>query len=513
MSRPRSSARILRSPRAARQPCGSRSRNYTGGTIKGIRLRDILPTEYVVDPTFTPSVAVTPAYGAYPGMTDRIEWTNPVAGTFPLTTRDPAVALSNTAPEFKLSSSTPHSVYADQFDLLRHGDRLVITCRIVLVRPQSYDKVANIDVRTEAPNSDPAGTDPDNAITLTNQLYVDFADFCAGAQHLPAYPLVTTHTFNPEDLDIDIAGSELVFILTGDPSQRLPLTVNLTNHGGHAAADYTAYVTFGRTMDVVTVPAGCALTPNPPLLDVWREPALIPAGAAVYQCSGAAIAPGHTAALNFEVVKSTDAADLAADDLTFRADVVGEIRLSDGTLLWFPTPVNPRADGGTDRANNYSLDGLRARVVGFNLLKSQVGNCTENNPPPGSPDNLVQIGEECTFHIDTGGWFGFQTPGFTYIAVQAMTVFDQMPDGQGFISATDPYATSTSAIQGISRNPGGLPQLAEVTAPDWLNWTFNQVVPAERISEKDHWFRVNMTARLLNDPIDVSAAPNLHAAD
>ena len=93
------------------------------------------------------------------------------------------------------------------------------------------------------------------------------------------------------------------------------------------------------------------------------------------------------------MIKSTNPADLSADDLTFRADGVGEITLSDGTPLWFPAPVNPRADGGTDDANNYSLDGLRARVVGYNLLKSQLGVCTENNPPPSDPDVEIEIGE------------------------------------------------------------------------------------------------------------------------
>jgi uncharacterized repeat protein (TIGR01451 family)/fimbrial isopeptide formation D2 family protein len=503
------------------QPAGSKGtvritiRNNSGGTVKDIKLRNILPVEYVVDSTFTPTVTATGAYGAYAGMTDRIEWTNPVPGTFPLTTTDPAVALSNTAPEFRLFSSTTHPIYADQFDMLRHGDRLVITFRIVLIRPQSYDKVANLDVRIEAPNSDPPGTDPDNSIQLTNQLYVDFENFCQPGftRHPPTNPLVTTHQSNPEDLDINIAGSELVFILTDDPAQRLPLTVNLRNNGGHEAADYFAYVTFGTTMNVVTVPASCTLTSNPPQHEEWRIPAPIPPGATVYQCTGSPIGPGQTNGLTFEVVKSTGPADLAADDLTFRADTVGEITLSDGTPLWFPTPVNPRTDGGTDDANNYSLDGIRARVIGFNLLKSQVGTCSENNPPPTSPDREVQIGEECTYHIDTGGWFGFQTPGFTIIAVQDIQVVDQLPDGQGYISSTDPYLTSTSAIQGISLNPAGLAPLDEVAAPDWMNWTFNQIVPAERIMEKDHWFRVDMTSRLLNDPIDTSAAPNQHAAD
>jgi uncharacterized repeat protein (TIGR01451 family) len=501
------------------QPAGSKGtvritiRNNTGGTVKGIKLRDVLPPEYVVDSTFTPTVTATGAYGSYPGMTDRIEWTNPVAGTFPLTTSDPAVALSNTAPEFRLYSSTTHPIYADQFDMLRNGDRLVITFRIVLIRPQSYDKTANLDVRTEAPNSDPPGTDPDNSIQLTNQLYVDFEDFCQPGviKHPPTNPLVTTHQSDPEDLDIDIAGSELIFILTNDQSQPLPLTVNLSNHGGHDAADYFAYVTFGATMNVTTVPSGCSITSNPPPLDVWRDPATIPPDATVYQCTGSAIAPGQTRSLHFEVVKSTDPADIAADDLTFRADVVGEITLSDGTPLWFPTPVNPRADGGIDAANNYSLDGIRSRVIGFNLLKSQVGTCTENNPPPtGLPDTQVQIGEECSFHIEAGGWFGFQTPGFALIAVQNIKVIDQLPDGQGYISSTDPYTASTSAIQSISLNPPGLAPLDEVAGPEWMNWTFNP--SAQRITIKDQWFRADMTSRLLNDPIDTSAAPNQHAA-
>ncbi len=500
------------------QPVGSKGtmtiviRNYTGGSVKNITLADVLPAEYVMDPTFTPIATMDPRYGTYDGMIDNITWDNQDANP-----------LNNTAPEFTLTSTgcsigpcedTVHPFYPDQQDMMRDGDELTIVFRVVLIESPYYDKVANLDVREE---DDPDGTDPDNQSTLTNSLTVEFDTFCAAQGHqtltltgngtatsgsaIPAFP---------EDIDIDIAGTELVFILTGDPNQRLPLTVDLTNNGGHDAADYIAYVSFGQTMDVVTVPSGCSLTSNPPAHEEWQEPAAIPASAAIYACTGSAIAPGQTVSRTFEVVKSTDVADIAADDLTFRADLVGEIRLSDTTLLTFPTPINPRTDGGTDLGNNYSLDGIRARVIGFNLLKSQVGNCTENNPPPSSPDLEVQIGEECSFHIDTGGWFGFQTPGYSLIAVQDIQVFDQLPDGQGYISSTDPYLTSTGAIQSISLNPMGLSAPNEVTAPDYMNWTFNWS-DALRITEKDHWFRVDMTSRLLNDPIDISAAPNQHA--
>ena len=90
-----------------------------------------------------------------------------------------------------------------------------------------------------------------------------------------------------------------------------------------------------------------------------------------------------------------------------------------------------------------------------------------------------------------------------------MQVVDKLPNGQGYISSTDPFAPgySTGQILGVSLNPPPQP-LDE--AP--FDWTHNQNDPAERITVKDHWFRVDTTTRLLNDPIDVSSAPNQHAA-
>jgi len=495
------------------QPVGSRGlmtitiTNATGGSVKNIKLRDVLPPEYVVDSTFTPTIAVTPLYGNYNGLVDTIAWTNPVAGTFPLVSTDPLDPLANVAPEFDLTSSTTHPIHADQFNMLRQGDVAVVQFRVVMIPPAFFDKVANIDVRVENTGD---STDPANNVTLSNQLYVTFEDFCnPGATQQPAsYPYADNFPAFPEDIDVDITGTELIFILTNDPTQPLPLQISLTNNGGHYADDYSAYVTFGATMEVITAPAGCAATTNPPLLEVWDDPTDLPATATVYECTSTGIGtinPGQTRALNFEVIKTSDAGRLAEDDLSLRADVVGEIALSDGTLLWFPDPsVVPIVN----RANNYSLDSVRARVIGFNLTKNQVGNCSENNPPPASPDVLVQIGEECSVQIDTGGWFGFQTPGFTYIAVQNIQVVDQLPDGQSYISSTDPLLTSSASITGISLNP---PALA-ATDEGWFDWTFNQAVPAERITIKDQWFRVNATTRVLNKPVDTIAIPNQHTA-
>ena len=469
--------------------------NNSGGTVKDIWLKNDLPPEYVVDSTHPVTIADTGAYGYYPGLTDQITWDNENS--------DP---LLNNVPEFTLTSS--QSTNSGQSNLLRHGDRLVVTFGIILVRPESYDKAADLDVVTENPGD---GTDPNHALDLDdlpNTLTVQFKDFCS-----PTTTREETnnseHTPVPEDLDVNFLNNELVFILTGDPAQRLPLTVVLTNNGGHNAEDYTAYVAFGRTMDVVTVPAGCALLAGPPVSDEWLAPTGFPPGAAIYECTGPPIGRnGGTYSFAFEVVKSTDPDDITADDLTFRADVIGEITDYGGNLLTYPTiNVPARSDGGSDRANNYSMDALRARVVGFNLLKTQVGNCTENNPPPSSPDLEVQIGEECTYHIETGGWFGFQTPGFTFIAVQDIQVDDELPNGQGWLRSGDspPPENTTAAIQNINRTPSPLNPLDE----GWVTWTFNAGLPINQI---DHWFRRNMETRLLNDPLNASGIPNRHAA-
>ena len=246
-------------------------RNNTGGTVKDILLEDVLPPEYVVDPTYwttglvknlpvrgTPVVgesSIDPLYNAYPGMIDRLEWLNP-QGSLTSPSQDP---LQNTAPRFRLWSSTQHSVYgADQRNMLRHGDVLTITFPIVLIRQASapyepYDRVANLDV---TPEEFPAtATDPTYQSTLTNSLTVDYDTLCPSQGHF-------TRVFNdnnipafPEDLDVALGGA--VFILTDDPNQQLTLPVRLTNNGGHDARDYNLFVSFGTTMEVVSAPAGC----------------------------------------------------------------------------------------------------------------------------------------------------------------------------------------------------------------------------------------------------------------
>jgi len=551
------------------QPVGSKGlmtitiRNNSGGAVKNVKLSDVLPLEYVVDSTFTPTFQmIHPAgYGDYAGMVNTLVWTNPVAATFPLTTTNPLVALANTNPAFSLTSAAPHTVAvvnandATQFNMLRHGDRVVITFRVVLIKSSNYDRVANLDVLQESPLGTPCCTDPNNqSTTLTNILTVSYEDFCSlgTTNSVVGSPFNQNYNAFPEDLDIDISGS--VFILTNDPLQPVTLPVLVSNRGGHDAADYHVFVTFGGTMQVTVAPSGCtpiaisgtppqpvpfapffpnAMSPEP--LRVWTLPAAIPDPSkypTVYHCVPGGdlpnpMSPGTATTLNFEVIKvrptdSNYAARIIADDLSFRADVVGEVTLTGYPAapatpvpipLWFPTPII-RADGQTDRANNYSLDAIRARVIGFNLSKNVLGNCSEN---PLVVDRLVQIGEECTFHIDTGGWFGFQTPGFTYIAVQNVTVTDQLPitpGVQGYISSTDPALTSTSQVKGFAlTRTSPLPQVAPAALDQgWIDWKFNQVGPlSNRITQRDEWFSVNNTNRILNSPVDSSSSPNYHS--
>lgn len=529
------------------QPLGARGlvtltiTNNTGGTLKDVVLTDVLPPQYVIDPTywaggFTRNLQVNgaatagvnivrPAYGtAYPGMVDRLTWENPQ----PNLTPPSQTPLQNTAPRFRLFSSAAHPVYADQADLLRQGDVVVVTFPVVLISQnrgtfEPYDLRADLDVTPEVVAD---GTDPVRPPTTTNQLSVEYDTFCPAQGHLSSnYNDANINPF-PEDLDVAITGIDNspanVFILTNDRNQELPIRIRVTNNGGHSAEDYHTFVSFGATMQVVNAPAGCATyalsgtPPQPNPWKAWTQPSAIPATATVYHCTQpATIAPAQTVNLDFRVIKTSDPARIALDDLSLRADVVGEITLFNGALLWFPTPIT-RPDGQLDRTNNYTLDGVRQRVIGFNLVKSFIA-CNENDETtvPGPNVKLsprVEIGEECRYRVRTGGWFGFETPGFTLIQVGTVAVTDPLPAGQGYVSSTDPVPTSSAQIAGITLDGQGVsptPPLGLIAPGRPFVWRFNDSSPIERL---DEWFQADVTTRVLNNPINTVAAPNQHAA-
>ena len=525
------------------QPLGSKGlvtvtiNNQTGGSIKNIELQNVVPNGYVVDGTYGSqaapadcdcTVTYTPAYGAtgdtYPGFIDTVDRID--------TDRDDGDPLNDLSPRFRFTSSASSNIGAElnQRQILRNGDIVTLTFGIVMVDPLRFDLVADLDV---APENTADGTDPTNALALTSSAAVDFdAADAAGVQNQTRNDVLN---FNADPEDIDVAISDALFILTNDPGTPLDLNVLLTNNGGHDADDYTAYITLGQAMTAqLPYPAGCVATSNLPPHPTWNQPAPIPNTAAVFACDRGVIAPGATETITFTVIKAP-ASPVPDDDLTFRVDVTGEVTLFDGNALTFPTPpILPNTDPAAtpQLANNYTLDAIRSRVLGFNLVKS-AWYCAEDglpepavppadilSPAPGAPNtppltgNLnSQIGEDCSYRIESGGWFGFLTPGFTLIAVENVAVTDDLPDGQGFIPfGGSPFNyTSTPGISLVGANGGaGTTPLSE----NDITWNFNAT--GSGIIIKDRFFRVDFKTRLLNDPVDLDYpvpggyAPNLH---
>ncbi|MCP3671624.1 MAG: hypothetical protein GY814_14580, partial [Gammaproteobacteria bacterium] len=519
------------------QPLGSKGlmtitlENQTGGSIQGLTVATDLPAGYVMDNSYgpvngqpfgQPTNVTTPIYGVYPGFIDTF-----TRDDLELITLDP---LDDLNPTFTLTSTTFGADLPQQQDMLRHGDIISFTFGIVMIEAARFDLVADLDV---APENTADGTDPTNAVALTNTVVVNFDAVDSTGPQGQSENQPFGYNSNPEDLDVSI--SDQLFILTNNPGTPLDLNVLLTNNGGHDADDYTAYVAFGQAMTVQTIPAGCGVGPvaNPPPHPHWNDPVAISALAFVYACDRGAIAPGVTETITFAVVK---AAGAVADDLTFRADVVGEVTQFDGTALTFPTPptIPDTTPNVAQLANNYSFDAIRSRVLGFNLVKS-AWYCAEDGllepaPPadilsatPGAPNiptltgNLnSQIGEDCTYRIETGGWFGFVTPGFALIEVQNVTVTDDLPnnlgDGQGYIEfgGTPFNYTSTGGIQ--LNGPNGGAGTTPLDGTD-IAWNFNT---ASGIAVADEFFRVDFKTRLLNNPVDLAYpvpggyAPNLH---
>ena len=493
-----------------------------------MRLSDIVPNGYVLDETYGASacnctVSYTPAYGAsYPGFIDTVVRDDP--------NKKNGNPLDDLNPHFTFTSSTT-GADANQHNLLRHGDRVSLTFGIVMIDPARFDLKADLDV---TPENTTDGTDPVNAKALSSSATVDFDAADAAGEQNQSENNVFHFNANPEDLDVAI--SDALFILTNDPGTPLNLNVLLSNHGGHDANDYTVYVTLGQAMTAqLPLPPGCTATSNPPPQPVWNQPAFIPASAAVFACNRGTIAPGATETITFSVIKAAGAVD---DDLTFRADVVGEVTLFDGTPLTFSgTPTSPNltppsltnTTPNQQLANNYTLDGVRSRVLGFNLVKN-AWYCTEDGlSQPSPPSNILsptgapniptmtgnlnsQIGEDCAYRIESGGWFGFLTPGFTLIEVQNVAVTDDLPPGQGFISFSSGSAYNFSSTTNISA-----PSISGGTSPldpTDITWNFNAA--GNGIQIKDEFFRVDFKTRLLNDPVDLAYpvpggySPNLH---
>ncbi|MBW2710241.1 MAG: DUF11 domain-containing protein, partial [Deltaproteobacteria bacterium] len=191
--------------------------NQTGGTVTNVELENIVPNGYVVDGTFGSqaapadcdcTVTYTSAYGpTYDGFIDTVLR---IDGE-----RDDGDPLNDLTPRFQFTSSTT-GADANQVDLLRNGDVVVLTFGIVMIDPLRFDLVSDLDV---APENIADGTDPTNALALISTATVDFdASDAAGVQGQTQNDTLNFNS-NPEDLDVAI--SDALFILTNDPGTPL----------------------------------------------------------------------------------------------------------------------------------------------------------------------------------------------------------------------------------------------------------------------------------------------------
>ena len=480
--------------------------NNSGGTVRDLVLTNTLPTDYELDTTSLGSpLVVNPAFGTYPGIID----------DYSLNATDP------NAPVFTLIS-TNNTGTSNQVNLLRNNDQLVLTLGVVRVRP--FDATNDPEVRTEV-SAD--GSDPDYAFGAPsdddNQISLAFDDSCSANPPLSGLPLTDTLNVNidPEDLDIDInpTDSDLLFILS-DPTATLNLQVVVRNNGGHDANDYDTYVTIGSGIDPGTLPTGCAVATPPTELGIAPSnvggimpPEYDPTESTTYRCViRDPLPPSAQDSFSFTVQRALPLG--MSGDLTFRADVLARTTLSDSSAP---------PDRGAAGYPFYSKDNILARIIGFNLSKQLSGNCSEDNPPPVANSNVI-IGEDCTLEIEAE-WFGFATPGFGNIEIQNARIYEgalsnnpppvetnpgsdppNLPDavdGQGVVSIDT--STSTGGISVAAQNPAA-PSALQETA---LAWRLSTITATGNTQES---FVARVNLRTLNDPLNASAAPNLHAA-
>ena len=146
------------------QPMGTkgtvsiRIRNRTGGTIKGgidgIKIRNVLPPEYVVDPTFDPVIIQRPATGLYTrdgrhgdvGRSRNPGYPNPHVEQSgrPACEHRARISLDELGAAPGLPERGAHD---------RDGNDVIIRFRVVLIDPSYYDLEAYVDVREERPAS------------------------------------------------------------------------------------------------------------------------------------------------------------------------------------------------------------------------------------------------------------------------------------------------------------------------------------------------------------------------
>jgi fimbrial isopeptide formation D2 family protein/uncharacterized repeat protein (TIGR01451 family) len=316
----------------------------SGGTAQNTDLTHTLPTGYVYDPTFTPTI--TSNIANYTGQIDQVT----------VNTANPAV------PIFDLTSSTATD------SLLRFEEEITLTFRIV--QNDSFDTTEDPTVREE---TDPSGNnlDPTPIADSTSSVRLDFTDTCGVAGDFTDTETVLPVT---PDLDIDIDGDlSRTVSNVGDTDI---FTVRINNRGDGQARNGTVTFTLGDGWQDITdtdlTNAGC--------VSATVTPGANPGDPTVATCELPNIGAGANITLPLTLTVANRDQSLA-----FSAVVEGNIN----------------QDDGTDTTNNYSLDSIATIATGFNLTKTLV-SCTEAD----STNPTVFVGEDCTYRIEAQWWGG-----------------------------------------------------------------------------------------------------------
>lgn len=289
------------------------------------------------------------------------------------------------------SATVPVFTFDPLLTLLRYGESATLTFQIV--QTGSIDSNENQDDRQETAGD---GLDPAFPATSNNAVTLDYENTCGAA--FSASDNVTVNPRTP-DLDIDIdPGNPIVRTVSGAGDTET-FAIRINNRGDAAAHNGTLTVDVGSGF---TVTGSGGMTDN---------------GGGNYTLSLASINAGASRTITFNLTVANE-----TNPLTFHAQVEGMIKDASGADI-----------------DLYSLDTIRARIVGFRMEKNLVSTTEADSVDPG-----VFIGEDVTHEI-LATWFGMDGGE----SVTNITVTDAMATGTGILGAAATDSPNGAAINSM----------------------------------------------------------------
>ncbi|MBI9073831.1 MAG: isopeptide-forming domain-containing fimbrial protein [Desulfatibacillum sp.] len=308
---------------------------------------------------------------------------------------------SATAPVFSLYDNVGAIGSVDvQENILRYGETVTLTFDIV--QTGAIDSTENQDDRQETTGD---GLDPVPPATSNNQVSLAYENTCGAGS--TATDNVSVNPQTP-DLDIDIdPGNPIVRTVSGTGDTET-FSIRVNNRGDARAYNGTLTVDVGSGF---TVTNSGGMTDN---------------GGGNYTLALNNIAAGGNQTVTFQLTVANE-----TDPLTFHAQVEGMIQDASGADI-----------------DLYSLDTIRARIIGFRMDKSLLSN-TEAD----SVDPEVLIGEDVTYRIE-GTWFGMDGAE----NVTGISVTDTMATGTGYMSyvVNQAYSGLSSSSTPIAYGTGSV---------------------------------------------------------